>query len=191
MKTPPIILYDWAEVYDDYTSGLPGDVTFYVEEAKSASGEALEVGCGTGRILIPVAEAGCSATGIDVTPQMLAVCREKVAKLPEAVQQRITLVEADMRDFDLGRRFKLITCPYRAFLHNLTVDDQLATLACVRRHLAADGRFVMNYFDPRLSLLADRLGEENAAGGLFCSYFDSRTGRQVDAHEKSWYDPTD
>ena len=183
--------YDWADVYDDYASGLPGDIGFYLDEAKKTDGEVLEVACGTGRILIPIAEDGHTITGIDVTPPMLQVCRDKVAWLPVEVQQRITLVEADMRSFDLGKTFGLIICPYRAFLHNLTTDDQLATLACIRRHLADDGRFVMNFFDPRLEVIANSIGEENESDEqIYRSYFDTTTGNQVDVYEKRWFDPT-
>ncbi|HUV39533.1 MAG TPA: class I SAM-dependent methyltransferase [Planctomycetota bacterium] len=183
--------YDWAEVYDDYASGLPGDVEFYLDEASKTDGLILELGCGTGRILIPIAEEGHTVTGVDVTPSMLQVFRDKLAWLPVEVQQRITLVEADMRNFDLGRRFALILCPYRAFLHNLTVDDQLATLAAVRRHLADDGCFVMNFFDPHLGILAGSIGADNQTGEqIFRSYFDSTTGNQVDVYEKRWHDPT-
>ena len=183
--------YDWADVYDDYASGLPGDVEFYVAEAEKTDGEVLEVACGTGRMLIPIAEAGRTVTGLDATPTMLEVCRDKVARLTDDVKSRITLHEADMRDFDLGKAFPLIICPYRAFLHNLTVDDQLATLACIRRHLTPDGRFVMNVFDPKLELISPHLHEENASDyDLYRSYFDSTTGNQIDVYEKRWYEPT-
>ncbi|HUW58429.1 MAG TPA: class I SAM-dependent methyltransferase [Planctomycetota bacterium] len=183
--------YDWADVYDDYASGLPGDVEFYVAEAQKTDGEVLEIACGTGRILIPIAEAGHRITGLDVTPTMLTVCRRKVAALPQEVAGRITLHEADMRDFDLGKQFPLVICPYRAFLHNLTVEDQLAALACIRRHLTRDGRFVMNVFDPKLELISPHLQEENASDyELYRSYFDSTTGNQIDVYEKRWYDPT-
>jgi len=188
MMTEPFP-YDWAEVYDDYSTGLPGDVEFYVKEAAEAEGEVLELGCGTGRILIPIAQAGGTVTGLDLAPPMLAICRDKVAREPEEVGKRITLVEGDMRNFDLGKQFALILCPYRAFLHNLTVEDQLATLGCVHRHLAPSGRFVMNVFDPLLDLIVSRLGKKNAGEHqLDCSYFDGTTQNQVDVYQKRWYD---
>jgi hypothetical protein len=62
---------------------------------------------------------------------MLAIARQKVAGLPEETQKRIQLVEGDMRDFDLGRRFSLILIPFRAFLHLLTVEDQKQALDCI------------------------------------------------------------
>jgi SAM-dependent methyltransferase len=181
--------YDWAEVYDDYSTGLPHDVEFYVKEAAGADGEVLELGCGTGRILIPIARAGQTVTGLDLAPPMLAICRDKLTHLSGEVQKRVTLVEADMRRFDLKKTFALILCPYRVFLHNLTAEDQLATLECVRRHLAPSGRFVMNVFDPRLDIIASRLGRENAGDQeLDCTYFDGKTQNQVDVYQKRWYD---
>jgi len=79
------------------------DVAFFVELAREAGGPVLEVGCGTGRVLIPTARAGFEIVGLDLSPSMLAVCRESLAQEPAEVQARVELVEGDMRDFDLGR----------------------------------------------------------------------------------------
>ena len=180
--------YSFAPVYDDFQTGLPGDVEFYVEEARAARGKVLELACGTGRILIPIAEAGKEITGIDLSTGMLRVCRRKVAALAEPVKPRITLAHGDMRDFDLHRRFDLIICPFRAFLHNLTDQDQKATLRCVRRHLTRTGRFIMNHFDPWLDMLVDHGSADRAARGLMRTYFSSETGNRVDVYENRYYD---
>src|SRR5713226_6914921 len=110
-----------AAYYDGASTGLPGDVEFYVEEARKAGSPVLEIGCGTGRILLPIAEAGISIVGLDLAPPMLDIARQKVARLPAETQARIGLLEGDMRDFALKRRFNLVLIPYRAFLHLLTV----------------------------------------------------------------------
>src|SRR5262245_48031980 len=114
-------MYNYEQVqarYYDYTStGLEGDLQFYVEEAQKAGSPALELGCGTGRILIPVAEAGVEIVGLDLSDDMLAIARRKVDALPEEVRGRIEIVRGDMRTFSLGRRFRLVIIPYRAFLH--------------------------------------------------------------------------
>src|ERR1051326_5853005 len=102
------LLYDSVPLY----AARP-DVDFYVEEAKAAGGPALEIGCGTGRILIPTARAGVTITGLDGSTEMLARARAKLAAEPAPVRQRATLVQADMRDFELGARFALITAPFR------------------------------------------------------------------------------
>lgn len=145
-----------ADLYDHIaTYAARQDVAFWVEAAREAGGEVLEVGCGTGRVLVPTARAGIAVTGLDLSPQMLAVCREKLAAEPPEVRGRVRLIEADMRRFDLGRRFALITCPFRPFQHLVTVADQMACLECVRRHLAEGGRFILDLFEPSIPYLAD------------------------------------
>jgi SAM-dependent methyltransferase len=132
------------------------DVAFFVEAARQAGGPVLEVGCGTGRVLIPTARAGVNITGLDRSASMLAVCRERLRQAPEEVQARVSLVEADMRFFDLQRSFALITLPFRPFQHLLSVEDQLACLQCLGRHLAPQGRLILDIFNPSLESLADQ-----------------------------------
>jgi SAM-dependent methyltransferase len=143
-----------AAFYDDFATGVAGDVAFYVARAREAGSPVLELGCGTGRILFAVGEAGVEIVGLDRSPHMLTVARRKLAAAPSDVQRRVHLFPGDMCDFTLGRRFTLVLIPYRAFLHNLAPADQLRTLACAREHLAIDGRLVFNVFDPDVSKLA-------------------------------------
>lgn len=92
---------------------------------------------------------------------MLKRCRAKLAAEPDEVCRRVELVIGDMRTFDLRRELALITIPFRPFQHLLTVDDQLACLRCVHRHLVAGGRFVLDLFNPSLPILAaETTGEE-------------------------------
>lgn len=144
------------------------DVAFFVQEAEEIGGPVLEVGCGTGRVLIPTAREGIPITGLDLSSHMLDVCRQGLAEEPGGVQERVNLIEGDMRDFDLGRKFKLITTPFRPFQHLLTVEDQLRCLNCIRRHLAPDGVFILDIFNPSLKgITADNLGQEVGAEPLF------------------------
>ncbi len=147
-----------AAFYDYYSPGVEGDVQFYVEEAKKAGSSVLEVGCGTGRILLPIAESGIAIVGVDRAPAMLSLLRQKLAKYSPDTPSRVELIEGDMRNFSLGRRFKLVTIPYRAFLHLLTPKDQRQALLCIREHLADDGRLIFNIFDPNLELITARMG---------------------------------
>jgi SAM-dependent methyltransferase len=138
-----------------------GDVEFYVEEAKRSSGPVLEVGCGTGRILVPTVEAGIEVVGVDPSEAMLAVCRRRLLELPEATRSKARLVRADMRDLNLAASFPLVTLPFRPFQHLLTVDDQLRCLECLRRHLDGEGQLILDVFNPGLHYLAaDNIGEE-------------------------------
>lgn len=148
--------YDFVVPYRDRD-----DVTRYLEWARAAGGPVLELGCGTGRVLIPIARAGIDIVGLDLSPRMLAVCRDKLAREADDVRARVRLVEGDMTAFHLDRRFPLITTPFRPFQHILTVEGQLACLACVREHLADGGLFVLDLFNPSVPMLArEGLGEE-------------------------------
>ncbi len=159
--------YDYVVPYRDRQ-----DVALFVEMARHATGPVLEIGCGTGRVLIPTAKAGTEIVGLDSSRSMLSVCREKLSHEPEQVQSRVKVVEGDMRCFDLkqesdfGRAFSLVTIPFRSFQHLVTVEDQLACLACIHRHLAGGGKLILDVFNPSLPHLAgkqdldDLLGEE-------------------------------
>ena len=126
-----------------------GDAAFYRQLAQEAGGPVLELGCGTGRVLLPIAALGIPCVGVDASPAMLAVLRGKNPP------PNLELVQASMETFDVGaRRFALVTCPFRAFQHLLTVDAQLAALANVRRHLAPGGAFAFDVFDPKLAWIA-------------------------------------
>ena len=155
-----------AEFYDHVVPyATRGDVEFFVDEALAANGPVLEVGCGTGRVLIPTARAGVTITGLDVSAAMLARCTEKIAAEPEKVQQRIDLVEADMRDFELGKTFALATLPFRPFQHLLTIEDQVACLTTIHRHLEREGRLILDLFNPSLDYLVNRpIGVEMPEG---------------------------
>jgi SAM-dependent methyltransferase len=131
------------------------DLDFFVELARAATSAVLEVGCGTGRVLIPCARAGAAMTGLDLSPGMLDVCRERLRQEPVAVQTRVELHQGDMRDFDLGRRFDLVTIPFRGFQHLLPVADQRQALSRIRQHLVPGGRFVLDLFNPSLPFLGD------------------------------------
>jgi len=149
--------YDrFAEFYDHIVPYVVRtDVGFFVALARRAGGPVLEVGCGTGRVLIPTARAGVNAVGVDLSAGMLDVCRQKVAAEPVDVQARVELHEDDMRTFDLGMRFPLVTLPFRGFQHLLTVDDQRAALQRLRAHVVDGGQMVLDVFNPSLPLLGD------------------------------------
>jgi len=149
------LLYDSVPLY-----GARKDIGFYVQEAAAARGPVLELGCGTGRILLPIARTGCSVVGLDDSHQMLARCRKKLAAEPEQIRARVTLHERDVRGFDLGAAFPLVIAPFRVFQQLTTVDDQLTFLGAVLRHLAPGGRFIFDVFNPNFIALTGHDGVE-------------------------------
>ena len=145
-----------AEFYDETVPYRQRqDVAFYVEAARESGGPVLEIGCGTGRVLIPTAQAGIEIVGLDLSPRMLARCQEKLSREPADVQARAQLIRADMRRFDLGRRFRLVTTPFRPFQHLISVEEQMCCLATIRRHLVDGGRLVLDLFNPDINRLVD------------------------------------
>ncbi len=187
--------YQVAAAFYDRTFGRAelegehGDVDFYVEEARRAGSPRLELACGTGRVLIPVAEAGLAIVGLDSATAMLAIAQEKIATLPGATQQHIELVEGDMRSFALDQRFKLIMIPARSFLHLMTTADQRQALGCIRDHLADDGRLVFNIFDPRLDMIAVHVGTLGHALQKDSEFTHPDTGHRMVAWVTRHYDP--
>ncbi len=143
-------LYDLVPPYRDRP-----DVAFFVGSSRLSGGPVLELGCGTGRILIPTAEAGIEIVGIDISRRMLDACRRKLAGRPDSVRERVRLVEGDMREFDLDRKFALITTPFRAFQHLIQVEEQISCLRSIHRHLTDAGRLILDLFNPSLHLLVD------------------------------------
>jgi SAM-dependent methyltransferase len=137
-------LYDGfiADYYDEspVVRGRVGDVAFYRDAAHEFGDPVLELGCGTGRITLALAEAGHPVTGLDISERMLERCKEKRATLPTEAHERVHLVQGNMVRFDLGEKFRLIIIPFRPMQHLLEVEDQVSCLESVRKHLSADGR---------------------------------------------------
>jgi len=143
-----------AEFYDPvYDTIAPKDIDFYIDYSRNAGGRTLELACGTGRILIPTAAAGCEITGLDFSTYMLSKCREKLGKQPKEVPERVKLIQGNMTGFDTGEKYSLVTIPFRSFQHLITVEEQKACLSCIHKHLVPRGRLIIDVFHP----IPDRL----------------------------------
>jgi ubiquinone/menaquinone biosynthesis C-methylase UbiE len=151
-----------AEAYDQDIAPagavVQDDIPFYVElarEAGSAGQRVLELGCGTGRVTIPIAEAGVEVVGLDNSRAMLAVAERKAKA---AGVTGVSWQEGDMARFRLDGAFGLVIIPFRSFLLLLTVEQQKACLARIREHLIDGGRLALNIFNPSIPYIADWLG---------------------------------
>lgn len=141
---------EWAEAYriihgpDGYD--LPGnvDAEYYERKAEGVDGPILELGCGTGRIHLRLAEAGHDVRGIDLSEEYLDVLRETARE--RGVEP--TVERADMRSFSYDEEFELIIVPYDTFRYNTTAEGQLRTLENVRAHLSDAGRAVFAFSLP-------------------------------------------
>ena len=152
----------WADIYDDVHGDLQqiprlNDIPFWVEEVKSSKGLVLELGCGTGRVAIPIAEAGIPIVGLDNSASMLRIARGKVRKLGLPTQM-VQFVHGDMRTFKIEKKFDSIIIPFRSFLLLLSVAEQRRTLATIKHHLSPGGRLIFNAFIPDLETFRDNAG---------------------------------
>lgn len=151
-----------AAHYDaDYEAiGRAEDVAFYVERARRAGGPVLEMGCGSGRVLLPTARAGVEVAGVDASPRMLAALGRRLAAEPPEVAARVRLAEGDLARADLGgafagERFALVTAPFRVIQHLVGREEQRAWLAAVADRLAPGGELVFDVFQPQFDQVAD------------------------------------
>ena len=187
-----------AQLYDSFSTGLMGEQDFYIETAQQYQGPVLELGCGTGRITIPIARKGLPVIGMDLSQDMLAFAAKKLTSLEDTYKKNLLFINGDMRKFNLHReaqelfgsdKFKLIIIPYRSFLHLLTTEDQKSCLRCAYEHLAHNGRLVLNFFDPRLDIILrylDMVGPGLQKQGEFIN---PATGKRVLAWLTAVYSP--
>jgi SAM-dependent methyltransferase len=135
-----------AGVYDPWSRSVTEDIAFYVAEARKAGGPVVELGVGTGRIAVPVAEAGIRVIGVDSSAGMLAVCRAhaEAAGVAELLDLRL----GDLRDPPVAERVPLVTCPFRSYLHLADDAERLGALRAARDLLVGGGRLVFDVFAP-------------------------------------------
>jgi SAM-dependent methyltransferase len=145
-----------AELYDDWSRRVTEDVAFYVEEALTAGGPVVELGVGTGRIAVPTARAGVNLIGIDLSQAMLDVCRRR-AELA-GIAERIDLRLGDYRRPPVSERVRLVTCPFRAYLHLRSDPERTAALRSARRLLEPGGRLVFDVFCPSVEDMRETHG---------------------------------
>lgn len=141
-----------------HPGSIRGDIEWYCRKAVESGGPVLELGAGTGRVAIRIAEAGIDITALDQDAGMLEKLRDKAALLPPEVRSRITVHHGDMRSFRRYEQYALVIIPYRAFLHNITRGDQLAALRSAHAHLRPGGELALNVFHPSLEYMAANAG---------------------------------
>jgi SAM-dependent methyltransferase len=147
--------YDaFALIYDEWSAHMTDDVPFYVELAREAEGPLVELAVGNGRVAIPVArETGRAVIGIDSSPAMLALARERAS----AAGVVLDLREGDLRELELDEPAGLVYCPFRSLLHLPTWGDKRTVFERVAASLAPGGRFAWNafVFDPHVAASSD------------------------------------
>ncbi len=177
-------LYDSfiADYYDDspVMRGRVQDVAFYRDAAREFGDPVLELGCGTGRITMALAEAGKRITGLDLSERMLERAVKKRAALRVEARERVHLVQGNMAGFDLGEKFRLVIVPFRPFQHLLEVHEQMNCLECARKHLAPGGRLILDVFQTD----AERMHDPVHMRETLVTEYNTADGRQVKISER-------
>ena len=134
--------------YEDFEADLPIIEAF----AQRTGGPLLELGCGTGRLLTPLARRGYHVTGVDISPAMLRLAGAKADAA--AVAERITLVEGDYSAVALAGRFQFAFTVMNTFMYLVEQETQLRALRHWRGHLAPNGMLLIDVFNPDVAQLA-------------------------------------
>jgi SAM-dependent methyltransferase len=136
-----------ADIYDIRARANPAATPchdFYVDFCSSIGGPVVELGVGTGRIAVDIARRGVQVVGVDISPKMLELCRLRMAC--ENVQENIELLQADVREFELGRQVPCVIFPFRTIGHLLQRSDRLKLFRSVHSHLVPGGHFVFDHY---------------------------------------------
>ena len=151
-----------ADIYD-FEIDIEIDIPMYLRYAQKQGSPILELGCGTGRVTLPLARAGFEIWGIDCSAPMLDKARRKAAQEP-SIQEYLHFIQADMQAFQIDNRFKLVFIPYNTFMHLLTRPHQNACLQCIRKHLCDDGLLIIDIKVPYYANL------KQSDGTLICRF---------------------
>jgi len=196
-KTSYDMIDDFGMLFDQVPAYVArADVAFYLSEAGdvgASAGPIIELGCGTGRVLLPLARAGHHVTGVDSSAAMLARLRQYLAAEPPDVRERVEIRHADVRDFAVAppaarehaAGFGLAIAPFRTMQHLTSPSDQLRCLATIRHHLRPGGRLVFDVFNPNYPLMSSDRSvetEETPELELADGRFMRRSVRVTDVH---------
>jgi len=144
-ERPSVIFYD---VVEEAYRPVQEEVAFYLRMAQTITTPLLEIGCGTGRVSWPLAEAGHKVLGVDIAPAMVERAERKRACYAEEIARRVQFIPGDACSLNLGKTFELILAPYRVFNHLTTLAAQESLLTTMRRHVAAGGQVIFDTTEP-------------------------------------------
>jgi SAM-dependent methyltransferase len=164
----------FARFYDADYREYTDDLQLIADLAQESPGPLLELGCGTGRVLLPMAAAGHAVTGVDNNEALLSIARRKLTESTLAGQVR--LVQDDLRSFALPEHeFSMAYCVSNTLMHLTSQADQLSCLANAFRHLRSGGVLLIDLFNPDLPRLFQIAGAQELAD----AWIDGETGARV------------
>lgn len=131
------------------------DIDFYLKIAQQYGKDGmLEMGCGTGRVLIEVAKKGIPIDGLDPNEHRINICKDKLAELPVEIRKNVSLSVSTIQDYKTDKKYSLITMPFRVFQHMLTQKEQEDVLNVTKKLLKQNGLLVIDIFNPHIKMLA-------------------------------------
>ncbi len=145
--TQPIKYANVADIYDSYVQTTL-DIPFLLDQVKEGSSDVLELMCGTGRISLPLIEAGATLTCVDKSPEMLAILEQKLVQRGVSA----TLHTDDICDLNLNKQFDRILLPFQSFAEIISPVDQQQALTCIHKHLSPHGQFICSLHNPKIRL---------------------------------------
>ncbi len=140
---------EWVESYNPIDLLRTEDIPFYIGLARNLGGTVLDLTCGTGRVAIPMAQAGLDVVGVDLSSKMLHLAQERLQGA-SGIQGSVEFVHDNVLDLNLGRKFDFAVIPYNSFLLFLSIADQRMVLDRVYHHLRPGGRLALDVFTPDL-----------------------------------------
>lgn len=146
-----------ARFYDLDHAGFDDDLALYADFARTVTGPLLDIGVGTGRVAVSLAQAGREVVGVDTSAAMLALARHRASGAGATTHLR--LIQGDVATVDLPERFGLAYFALNTFSHLLSRPEQLAALANVRRLLSPGGRLLIDQWNPHASTAPDSSGQ--------------------------------
>ena len=142
-----------AELYDPWSRSVTEDIPFYVAEALKSGGPIVELGVGTGRIAIPIAQRGKGVIGVDSSREMLAACRRRAEET--GVAELLDLRLGDLRSPPVDEQVPLVICPFRSYLHLADDGERVEALEAARKMLVPGGRLIFDVFEPKPDDIAE------------------------------------
>ncbi|HLJ30065.1 MAG TPA: class I SAM-dependent methyltransferase [Candidatus Angelobacter sp.] len=151
-----------AKYYDEAYAAKKDlmDLPFYLGLAKLIGGPVLELACGTGRVLLPIAREGIAIHGVDNSVPMISALRKNLQREPKDVRELVSVVEGDVRTFRSNREYPLVIIPFRPLQHMYTLEDQIAAFKTAAFHLERDGILAFDVFFPKFDLIHAGMGQE-------------------------------
>ena len=146
-----------APFYDIEHAHFDEDLDMYQNFAEANGGSILELACGSGRVLFPLAQAGFDIVGVDTSAAMLALARLRLGELDHPV--KLELVQQSMSTLHLERKFRMAFIALGSFAHVVTRHEQQKALAAIHAHLSTGGLFIVDISNADARYMEDLTGQ--------------------------------